>query len=369
MKTPELIAQYGYNGETHSVTTEDGYTLDIHRISGGPKSPPRKGKKVVFLMHGLRAMSDEWVMTGPNHAQGFQLADEGYDVWMGNARGTDYSLNHTTYKPFGNKNQQKHFWSFSWHEMGVYDVPAMIDYVLAHTGQQKLQYVGHSQGCAVYFVMMSEKPEYNEKIEMAHVMAPAVFIKNIKTKALAMVGPKIKIAKKLNQITEIYYFTSAKKMDKICMTVRAARKPCSEDLNSFMGSPSDQTDLDQIPIIYGHFASQAGTNQAIHFGQSIESGKFRKFDYGNAGNQLRYGQNGPPAYKLENAKAPVAVYYGESDWFVVPKDVKRLISELPNVVLDYPVPHKKFNHGDFMYGKDARSLVFDKVLEMIRSTE
>ena len=50
------------------------------------------------------------------------LADEGYDVWMGNNRGTEYSL--------GNKNglttDKKEYWAFSFAEMGLYDDTANI---------------------------------------------------------------------------------------------------------------------------------------------------------------------------------------------------------------------------------------------------
>jgi len=35
---------------------------------------------------------------------------------------------------------------FSWHEMGVYDLPANFDYILGTTGAEDLYYVGHSMG-------------------------------------------------------------------------------------------------------------------------------------------------------------------------------------------------------------------------------
>lgn len=142
----ELVKKYGYNGELHYVTTEDNYILELHRISGGPKSAPQKGKKVCLLTHGLTGQSSEWVASGPNQALAYLLADEGFDVFMANTRGTDYGLNHTTLKPFGSKSDQKQFWSFSFEEFGVYDTTATIDYILALTEQKKLQYIGHSQG-------------------------------------------------------------------------------------------------------------------------------------------------------------------------------------------------------------------------------
>lgn len=67
---PEIITKYGYIVEIHHATTEDGYILELHRIVGGPKSPPSKGKKVYFLMHGLIFSSAAFVLSGPNRALG-----------------------------------------------------------------------------------------------------------------------------------------------------------------------------------------------------------------------------------------------------------------------------------------------------------
>lgn len=65
-----MITKYGYTAEVHYVTTEDGYILRLHRIAGGPKSPPSTGKKVCFLMHGIMDSSAGWCMMGPNKALG-----------------------------------------------------------------------------------------------------------------------------------------------------------------------------------------------------------------------------------------------------------------------------------------------------------
>lgn len=65
---PALITKYGYTGETHHVTTEDGYILQLHRIAGGPKSPPRPGKKVCFYMHGILDSSAGIILSGPQNS-------------------------------------------------------------------------------------------------------------------------------------------------------------------------------------------------------------------------------------------------------------------------------------------------------------
>lgn len=121
------------------------------------------------------------------------LSDQGYDVWLGNNRGNRYSINHTTYNPFGSFKDRRHYWSFSWHEMGMYDLPAMIDYVLNETKQIKLQYFAHSQGSTAFFVMTSEKPEYNEKIEMMHALAPVAFLSHVISPPIRILAPFVSV--------------------------------------------------------------------------------------------------------------------------------------------------------------------------------
>lgn len=130
-------------------------------------------------MHGLMDSSAGSIIMGPYNGLGYLLADLGYDVWLGNARGNRYSREHTEFDPDGDRNHRRQFWDFSWHEIGVVDVPTMIDYVLTVTGFKRLQYIGHSQGTTSYFVMCSELPEYNDKIISMHALAPVAFMSNL----------------------------------------------------------------------------------------------------------------------------------------------------------------------------------------------
>lgn len=51
----------------------------------------------------------------------------------------------------------------------------MIDYILKSTGREKLFYLAHSQGSTVFFVMTSELPKYQEKIQAMFAMAPVAY--------------------------------------------------------------------------------------------------------------------------------------------------------------------------------------------------
>lgn len=70
----------------------------------------------------------------------------------------------------------KEFWDFSWHEVGVYDITAMIDFVLKTTGQSELFFIGHSQGSTALMVALSEMPEYNAKLYTAFLMTVPVIL-------------------------------------------------------------------------------------------------------------------------------------------------------------------------------------------------
>lgn len=69
------------------------------------------------------------------------------------------------------------FYWHSWGEIGSFDMPAMIDFILDKTQHKQLTCVGHSQGGSVIAVLLSERPEYNEKLSSVHLIAGAIFLK------------------------------------------------------------------------------------------------------------------------------------------------------------------------------------------------
>lgn len=48
--------------------------------------------------------------------------------------------------------------------MAYYDMPAIIDHILNETKAKDLYYVGFSMGTTVFWAMMSDRPEYNQKV-------------------------------------------------------------------------------------------------------------------------------------------------------------------------------------------------------------
>ena len=54
-------------------------------------------------------------------------------------------------------------------EMAYYDLPASLDYVLEKTNVEKLHYVGFSMGSAALLAMLSDRPEYNDKVFLQYL--------------------------------------------------------------------------------------------------------------------------------------------------------------------------------------------------------
>jgi pimeloyl-ACP methyl ester carboxylesterase len=106
--------------------------------------------------------------------------DAGFDVWVANSRGTVYSRGHTKLSQ-----ADKEYYNYSFYEMGKYDTPGMIDYILEHTGEKKLSYIAHSQGTTQMFSALSENHgQLNDKVNLFIALSPVVFLQQTKNESI-----------------------------------------------------------------------------------------------------------------------------------------------------------------------------------------
>uniref|UniRef100_A0A8D8QST3 Lysosomal acid lipase/cholesteryl ester hydrolase n=1 Tax=Cacopsylla melanoneura TaxID=428564 RepID=A0A8D8QST3_9HEMI len=96
------------------------------------------------------------------------------------------------------------------------------------------------------------------------------------------------------------------------------------------------------------------------------SGEYKPLSYKRKENLRRYGTPEPSPYPLGKVKVPVAMYYSCCNDFLSSKaDNILLKKKLNNVVRFQEIAYKKFNHGDFLYGKDSYRLLYRDVLILI----
>ncbi|CAH2039630.1 unnamed protein product, partial [Iphiclides podalirius] len=370
---PGLIRKYKYPLEVHNVTTPDGYILQMHRIPHGRHSNnrPDPKKPVVFLMHGLLCSSADWVVMGPGSGFGYILAEEGFDVWMGNARGNYYSRRHVRLNPNGILNTK--FWEFSWDEIGNIDLPTMIDYVLKNTEKDKLHYVGHSQGTTAFFVMASLQPQYNTKIISMHAFAPVAYMAHNRSPLFNALAPHANNIESLASLIGIGEFLPNNIImswagETFCNDAAITQDICSNIMFLIGGWNKEQHNATMLPVILGHTPAGAAIRQFAHYGQGIAEKGFRRYDHGWVTNLRKYGSRRPPNYKLSNIVVPVFLHYSDSDPLAHVNDVDRLFHEL-KAGIKMRVPLKLFSHLDFIWGIDAKTLLYDRAINLIRSVE
>ncbi len=81
---PEMIRYWGYDAEEHTVTTEDGYIVTLHRIPRGAGEKPedrkndtKQRKTPVLMYHCLLCSSAVFTFGPPERSLGYLLADAG----------------------------------------------------------------------------------------------------------------------------------------------------------------------------------------------------------------------------------------------------------------------------------------------------
>ncbi|EDO40744.1 predicted protein [Nematostella vectensis] len=359
----QLIRNRGYPVEEHYVTTSDGFILNLQRIPHG-RNELREGsgrKPVVFLQHGLLMDSTNWVLNSPHDSLGYILADKGFDVWLGNIRGNEYSAAHVKW----NKDSSK-FWDWTWQQMAQYDLPAMIDYVTLATSQSQVFYVGHSQGTLIGFTGFSANQELAKKIKMFFALAPVYTVAHvsefIKASAYALF-PVTHIFQ--NHVSEEFVPSKLTKMMSdagVCSRAKS-EELCYKTGETLFGFDSSNLNMSRVPVIMSHWGSGTSFKNMVHFGQMVTSGKCQKYNYGYFYNWMKYGQIDPPHYRVKDMDVPTVLFSGSHDTLADPLDVGELKPRIQNLVHSEEIPG--WNHADFLFGMDAERLLYRKIVKMM----
>ncbi|XP_073958280.1 lipase 3-like [Choristoneura fumiferana] len=352
----------------YHVVTCDGYILDIFRMKSHDKSVKPVKKHPVLLLHGMWQSSDRFVEQGRARGIAFKLQDLGYDVWLGNSRGNKYSRLHLYLEPdlYGEKYR---FFNYSFEEIGLYDLPATVDYILEETESEQLHFIGHSQGATAFIVLNSLLPKYNAKFVGGHLLAPIGYqnhFSNEKIKTVAELGQTVyEMLLKLG-ILEVFPYNKNSTNNlynsvDYCLGEYNYRHICiALEIDKHMNLDTNK---------FNHRDTQGGSiKQLAHFAQNIHNKKFVRWDFGPGQNKEHYGMFDPPPFDLKQVTVRTIVHYAPNDEMVDARDAVAMARDMSKGIARR-VGRNNFSHRDFIDSPDVMECVFNKVIADLQNLD
>ncbi|KAB1208451.1 Triacylglycerol lipase 1 [Morella rubra] len=353
-----LIEPAGYSCSEHTVRTKDGYLLGLQRVSSRTGEIKEERGPPVLLQHGLFMAGDAWFLDSAEQSLGFILADYGFDVWVGNVRGTRWSHGHISLSE-----KDKEFWDWSWQELALYDLTDMISYVNLITNA-KVFVVGHSQGTIMSLVAFTQ-PDIEDMVEAAALLCPISYLEYITSPfVLRMVNMHLDqmiLAMGIHQLN----FRSdwgVNLMDSIC----DGHLDCNDLLTSITGKNCCFNNS-RVDFYLEYEPHPSSSKNLRHLFQMIRKGTFSKYDYGFFKNMKLYGQSKPPEFDLGHIpkSLPLWMAYGGNDNLADVTDLQHTLKELPsNPELLYL---ESYGHVDFILSIDAKKDIYDHMIGFLRS--
>jgi pimeloyl-ACP methyl ester carboxylesterase len=379
----EIIAARGYAVETHSVTTSDRYVLTMYRI---PKtyaesqsgSTAASNKPAVILQHGLLDSSFTYVSNFRNQSLAYILADAGYDVWLGNNRGTTWSNKHLDYTT-----DDDEYWQFTWEDMGLYDIPAEINHVLDTTGRPTLSYVGHSEGTTQAWVGFSKNQEVAKTVDYFGALAPVAWTGHA-TAELFVALATLKVDELFLKLGFTSFIPHTELLSTLLANVvcTSASELCGTGLDLIAG-PSDNINTTRIAVYLSQTPAGTSVKNMAHYAQGIRDDTFASYDYGCSclralgislcsslicENKAVYGSFDPPAFPIGSMKYPrTGFFIGATDTFATSTDIALLRSGLPSGTVVYEKTIAAFSHLDFTWAYNANEKVYQDLLSQLNT--
>ncbi|KAH9602506.1 hypothetical protein KSS87_020965 [Heliosperma pusillum] len=359
-----MVESKGYLCEEHTVITKDGYILSLQRIPRGFSDDAIGDRPPVLLQHGVLMDGVTWVLNPPNQALAFVLADNGFDVWISNSRGTNYSSAHTTLR-----SDDPAYWDWSWDELVAYDLPAIVEYVFDQSGQ-KLHYVGHSQGTLIALAAFSQQ-KLLDKVRSAGLLSPVAYLSR-------MTSPLARKAVE-NFVSELLYWSGIHQfvprgkavmnlLNDICTKQGI---DCTNLLTSFTGENCCLS-TSTVPSFLQYEPQPTATKNMIHLAQMARDGTIGMYDYIDIEKNMEYyGQVVPPLYDLVNIPndLPLFISHGGRDELADVDDVKFLLDNLKDhdsekLFLQFI---EDYAHADYVMAINAKEVVYDFLISFFKN--
>ncbi|XP_022912353.2 lysosomal acid lipase/cholesteryl ester hydrolase-like [Onthophagus taurus] len=365
----KLAKEEGYPTQTLYVETQDGYKLEITRIAGSKderesvlEQLKQSGrieteKPVVLLMHGIFGDSSEFVINSESSIA-YLLADRGFDVFLGNFRGVRNSDDHHSRL---NGHKDRAFWDYCFDDMGVKDLPSIINKVLGVSGQQKLYYIGFNQANSAVYVLLSQKPEYNNKIEKIVALAPLVYMENSKNPMMQIISENYQSSAWVSKWLGSHQFIPSdefvSQITQKCLDKKGDENLCRNIYFLMNGFARNYPGTIATKFAQA-YPSKTSTQELLHYAQLIKTNKFEPY----------YKNEDSEEYDLTKINVPVVLVSVPQDILADERDVDTLEKRLPKV--EEHIKINDYNSNlDLILNSNARTNVYEKILKKLRKNQ
>ncbi|KAG7017819.1 Triacylglycerol lipase 2, partial [Cucurbita argyrosperma subsp. argyrosperma] len=347
-----------------AVTTKDGYILSLQRIPEGRHGSGRGIKKPpVIVQHGILVDGMSWLLNSPEQNLPLILADNGFDVWISNTRGTQFSRRHTALNP-----ADREFWNWSWDELAAYELPAVFDHVSQQTGR-KIHYVGHSLGTLIMLASLSEGRLVNQ-VQSVGLLSPIAYLSHMTTAVGALAAQSL-LGEIIESLGIIEFNPKGKAVEKFVKYLCAFPGmncynllPAITGDNCCLNSSTVQLFLDNEP-------QSTSTKNLVHLAQIVKHGVLAKYNYDRMFLNLKhYGKIKPPVYNLSNIPQDLAIFisYGGRDALSDVEDVNHLLDHFKFHDVDklYVQFIQNYAHADYVMGINANDMVYKPLIAFFK---
>ena len=169
-----------YSWKAVSLDSVSGYNLKMFRVTEDDTGAPLTDTLgPILLLHGMFSDPMDWLKRKDEQlpALPIQLAQMGYDVWIGCTRGRPHTDTHSTLD-LANPVDKEAFWNFSYEQIGSDDVESMLAKIIEERIDRacsKVTLVTHGTGANSSLAAASLNPDvWSSKVSKIINLAPCL---------------------------------------------------------------------------------------------------------------------------------------------------------------------------------------------------